>query len=126
VCVTSRDFPQVVLASPKPVVVDFWAEWCGPCRTMRPVFDRLSAELSGRALFASLNVDDGPDVAASFGVLSIPTFIVFVGGKPVERIVGACGEDALRKAVEKHLAPNPGWSSAREGIRRTLGTSGAN
>jgi len=105
VCVTSHDFPRVVLASPKPAVVDFWAEWCGPCRKMRPVFERLSAEFSGRALFASLNVDDGPDVAASFGVLGIPTFIVFVGGKPVERVVGACGEGALRKAIEKHLAP---------------------
>jgi len=108
ICLSSRDFPRVVLASPKPAVVGFWAEWCGPCRTMRPIFDKLSVEFSGRALFASLNVDDSPDVAASFGVLGIPTFIVFIGGKPVETIVGACGEEALRKAVEKHLGPSPG------------------
>jgi len=108
VCLSSRDFPRVVLASPKPAVVDFWAEWCGPCRTMRPIFARLSEEFSGRVLFASVNVDDSPDVAASFGVLGIPTFIVFIGGKPVETIVGVCGEEALRKAVEKHLGPSPG------------------
>jgi len=104
VSVSSSEFPQVVLASSKPVVVDFWAEWCAPCRTMRPIFDRLSHTYSGRVLFVSLNVEQSPDLAAKFGVFGIPTFLVFMDGKPVDRIVGACSEETLRKAIDKHLS----------------------
>jgi thioredoxin 1 len=104
ISISSSDFPRVVLASSKPVVVDFWAEWCAPCRTMRPIFDRLSHAYSGKVLFVSLNVEKNPDMAAKFGVFSIPTFLVFMDGKPIDRIVGACGEETLRKAIDRHVS----------------------
>lgn len=108
VSVSSSDFPQLVLANAKPVIVDFWAEWCAPCLTMRPVFERLSRAFSGKVLFASLNVDQSPDVAAKFAVLGIPTFLLFVGGELVERIIGVCGEEVLRRAIERHLLASLG------------------
>ncbi|MGQ9513966.1 MAG: thioredoxin [Thermoproteota archaeon] len=101
--VSSANFVSIVLNSGKPVVADFWAEWCPPCRAMKPIFEKLAKDYSGRALFISVNIDKNPDLATRYGILGIPTFLVIVGGKPVEKIVGACGEAPLKKAVEKHL-----------------------
>ncbi|RLI08113.1 thioredoxin [Candidatus Bathyarchaeota archaeon] len=99
----SSNFDEVVRGSDKPVVVDFWAEWCPPCLMMAPVFEEVARRFSGRALFARVNVDEAPDLARRYGIMAIPTIMVFVGGEPVDRVIGAVGEEALEALVMKHL-----------------------
>lgn len=99
----TKNFHQIVDTSKVPVVVDFWAAWCMPCRIMHPTFERLSKKYVGRAMFTRLNVDENPEIASEYSVYSIPTFMIFVGGKPVEQVVGAVGEKALERAVAKHI-----------------------
>jgi thioredoxin 1 len=86
--VTDETFEQEVLRSDKPVVVDFWAPWCGPCRAVAPIFEQLSQE-QDRVVFAKINLDESPEYASRFGVLSIPTAILFENGEPKEAVVGA-------------------------------------
>jgi thioredoxin 1 len=86
--VTDQTFEQEVLKSERPVVVDFWAPWCGPCRAVGPIFEQLSHE-QDRVVFAKLNIDDSPEYASHYGVLSIPTAILFENGEPKEAVVGA-------------------------------------
>ena len=86
--VTDQTFEQEILHADKPVVVDFWAPWCGPCRAVSPIFEQLSQE-QDRVLFTKVNVDDSPDFASRYGVLSIPTAILFENGEPKEAVVGA-------------------------------------
>jgi len=86
--VTTADFDKDVLESEMPVLVDFWAVWCGPCRMIAPTVDAVAEEFAGRAKVVKLNVDDSPDIAGRYGVQSIPTLIVFKGGQPVDRLVG--------------------------------------
>lgn len=87
--VTDATFEQEVLRSPRPVVVDFWAPWCGPCRVVAPIMKDLADEHDGRVRFVKLNVDESPQTAARYNVLSIPTLILFEGGEPRETVVGA-------------------------------------
>ncbi len=89
---TDATFDEEVKGSALPVLVDFWAEWCGPCRQIAPVLDELSTEQSEKLAIGKLNVDENPGVAQRFGVMSIPTLILFKDGEPVKRLVGAKGK----------------------------------
>ncbi len=85
------------------LVVDCWAEWCGPCRSLAPVIEELARELKGKAVFAKLNVDQNMQTATRYNVSAIPTLLIFKGGKPVDRLVGAYPKPALMKGIQKHL-----------------------
>ena len=88
-------FDETVKGSDTPILVDFWAEWCGPCRMIAPVLEEIAGEQSGKLSIGKLNVDDNPGTARRFDVMSIPTLIVFQNGEPVKRLVGAKGKAAL-------------------------------
>ncbi|MDR3552776.1 MAG: thioredoxin [Clostridia bacterium] len=96
----SLNFTQTALEADKPVLIDFWAPWCGPCRMQSPVIEELARELSGSAVIAKVNVDESPELAATFGVMSIPTLIVLRHGKVIERMVGVQRKDRLLDAID--------------------------
>ena len=97
------DFQKEVLESPVPVLVDFSAEWCGPCRMIEPAVQQLSQELDGVAKVVTVDVDQHSDVAARYGVMSIPALLVFKGGQEVDRIVGAVPKAAIEQLVRRHV-----------------------
>ena len=97
--VTLEEFNRVVLASPVPVLVDFYADWCGPCRMLAPVLERLSAEFNGRAQIVKVNVDSEPELAEHYSVEAIPTLLFIVDGEPVGRTAGMLPEAVLRQAL---------------------------
>lgn len=96
------NFDAKISESSKPVLVDFWATWCGPCVRMAPVLDQLAGELGGTVAFAKLDIDEAPDTATKFGVTSIPTFIVFKGGQEVGRKVGGGTKNELKSFLDAH------------------------
>ena len=96
-------FDESVGGSELPIVVDFWAEWCGPCKMIAPALEEIASEQSGRLMVAKLNVDDNPDVARRFDVMSIPTLLVFKGGEPVKRLVGAKGKGQLLQDLSEFI-----------------------
>ncbi len=100
--VTDSNFEQAVLQSDKPVLVDFWAAWCAPCRMMSPMVEAIAEQYAGSARVVKLNVDDNPGVAQRYGIKGIPTLILFREGKEEERVVGAVSKDALSRMIEKH------------------------
>jgi thioredoxin 1 len=101
--VTDATFADDVLASETPVVVDFWAPWCGPCRAIGPILEQLESEASGRVSFTKLNVDENVGTAARFGVLSIPTVILFEGGEARETVIGARPRAHFERAFAQWL-----------------------
>ena len=102
--VTDRDFESEVLKASSPVVVDFWAVWCGPCRIIAPMVEELSTEYNGKVAFFKLNVDESPETAMKYGVRSIPTLLFFKDGKPVDQLVGAMPKRVLKQKVDAVLA----------------------
>jgi thioredoxin 1 len=97
--VTESTFDQEVLASDKPVIVDFWAEWCGPCHAVSPVLDRIAEERSNELKLVKVNIDEEPSIAQRYGIASIPTMILFKGGEPAAFAIGAQPKQALERSL---------------------------
>ena len=96
-------FDEEVGATPEPVLVDFWAEWCGPCKLIAPILEEIAAEQAGSVRIAKVNVDEAPDLARRFEVMSIPTLILFDNGVPAKRMVGAKGKPQLLEELAEYL-----------------------
>jgi thioredoxin 1 len=103
VTINSENFDREVLQSDLPVLVDFWAEWCGPCRMVAPTLDQIADEMNGKVRIAKLNVDENQEVAMKFMVSSIPTFILFKGGQAADRALGALPKAAFENLIERNL-----------------------
>ncbi len=102
--VNSGDFQSNVLDSEKPVLVDFWAEWCGPCKMIAPIVEELAKEYDGKMRVAKLDADANPDVLMRYGIMGIPTLILFKGGQPVERVTGFKPKAEIVKKLTPHLS----------------------
>ncbi len=101
--VNDTDFETSVLGSDQPVLVDFWAEWCGPCRMIAPSLEAIAEEYQGKASIYKMNVDENMSVPQRYGIRGIPTLILFKGGKEEERIVGAVSREAIAKVIDKYV-----------------------
>lgn len=102
--ITDKDFQLLVLQSDKPVLVDFWAPWCGPCRALAPAIDEISKEYEGKALTVKINVDDNPETSSTYGIRSIPTLIFFKDGKEAHRKVGSSSKEDLKKQLDELIS----------------------
>ncbi len=102
--ISDQDFQKVVLEADKPVVVDFWAPWCGPCRMVSPIVEELSNDYGEKVRFAKMNTDDNETTSTQFGIWSIPTLIIFKDGKEVNRLVGFAPKEQLKRQIDRSLA----------------------
>jgi thioredoxin 1 len=102
--VTDQDFESQVVGAETPVLVDFWAEWCVPCHMVSPVVEEIGRDKGGALSVVKLNIDENPEVTRKYGVMSIPTLIMFVSGEEKARVVGARGKDAILKEIDPHIA----------------------
>ena len=100
---TDSNFEQTVNHTAQPILVDFWAEWCGPCRRLAPTVDELAKDYNGRVVVAKMNVDENPATPMRFSIRGIPTLLLFKGGQLVEQVVGLADKDALKKLIDKHV-----------------------
>jgi thioredoxin 1 len=100
---TDGNFEQAINAG-KPVLVDFWAEWCGPCRRLAPTVDELAGDYDGKMVVGKLNVDENPNVSGRFSIRGIPTLLLFKGGQVVEQVVGLADKASLKKVIDKHVS----------------------
>lgn len=103
VAVTDEDFEEKVLNSETPVLVDFWADWCGPCKMIAPIVEELAEEYDGQVAFAKVDVDSNPETSMKFAIRSIPTLLVFRDGKPVDQVIGAVPKAVLKKRLDSAL-----------------------
>ena len=101
---TEQNFKTEVIDSQIPVLVDFWAEWCGPCRMIGPIIEELAQELDGRLKVGKVNVDEAQGLAAQYNIMSIPTMLIFKGGSPVEQIVGAMSKNQLLVKIKPQIS----------------------
>jgi len=99
----ATSFKSLLKSESRPILVDFWAEWCAPCRMLAPIFEKLSEKYSDRMVFAKVNVDECPDIAEDYGIMAVPTLILFVDGTEVERIVGLVPEKHIESLIKRYL-----------------------
>jgi thioredoxin 1 len=101
--ITDANFEETVLKSDKPVLVDFWAEWCGPCRMVGPIVEELSNDYAGKAVVGKVDVDNNPEISMRFGIRNIPTLLIFKGGQVVDKQVGAVPKNVLAEKLNKQM-----------------------
>ena len=104
IVVSDKDFEEQVLKSTTPVLVDFWADWCGPCKIIAPIVEELAEEYDGKVAFAKLDVDANPETSIKFAIRSIPTLLVFKDGQPIDQVIGAVPKAVLKSRLDHALA----------------------